>query len=135
MRTYKRIKKRNNTSGEAATNWDFFDEIDEVFGSRSSIDVPQDMLEYSLEDVTNMLLDNSTVELREETENTPTTSMKRKRNDVLEFLEKDSKKEEEIVNKMLKIESEKLEVEKEKVKELKELRALFKKIVEKNAAE
>ncbi|XP_039953246.1 uncharacterized protein LOC120770130 [Bactrocera tryoni] len=48
MGTYKRIKKRNNTSGESSTNWEFFDALDEVFGSRSSVLVPSEMVESSL---------------------------------------------------------------------------------------
>lgn len=44
MGTYKRIKKRNHTSDKAATNWEFFNEMDEVLGCRSNIDVPQGMI-------------------------------------------------------------------------------------------
>ncbi|KAI8125065.1 hypothetical protein CVS40_4872 [Lucilia cuprina] len=51
--TYRRIKKRNNTSGEAATTWEFFDEIDEVYGSRCDVLVPEVNLESSLNDPLN----------------------------------------------------------------------------------
>ncbi|XP_049302154.1 uncharacterized protein LOC125775541 [Bactrocera dorsalis] len=121
MGTYKRIKKRNSTSGEAASNWEYFSEIDEVFGSRSSIEVPLEMTEYSIIS----LESPSTTATIDGVDVTPTTSVKRKRNDVIEFLEKESEKENEAINKLIKIESERLEVEKEKLKELNQLRALF----------
>ncbi|XP_018800648.1 PREDICTED: uncharacterized protein LOC108976170 [Bactrocera latifrons] len=49
MGTYKRIKNPNNISGELATNWEFLQTLDEVLGSRSSVFVPDAMLESSLE--------------------------------------------------------------------------------------
>ncbi|XP_036347242.1 uncharacterized protein LOC118756595 [Rhagoletis pomonella] len=45
MVTYKRIKKRNNTSGEAATPWEFFELFDNVYGSRVDITVPEEILD------------------------------------------------------------------------------------------
>ncbi|XP_054729341.1 uncharacterized protein LOC129238335 [Anastrepha obliqua] len=120
MGTYKRIKKRNNTSGEASSNWEYFDEIDEVFGSRSSINVPLEMTDYSLEEITINPTIYSPVSLTTEEDLTPTTSRKRKRNDVIEFLEKESEKDGEVLDKLLKL------------AELKQLRALFEAIGEKN---
>ncbi|XP_054746078.1 uncharacterized protein LOC129250478 [Anastrepha obliqua] len=132
MGTYKRIKKRNNTSGEAPSNWEYFDEIDKVFGSRSSINVPLEMTDYSFEEITINPTISSPVSLTSEEDLAPTTSRKRKKNDVIEFLEKESEKDGEVLDKLLKLENEKLEVEKEKLAELKELRALFEAIGEKN---
>ena len=48
MGTYKRIKNRNNISGGNLTNREFFDVLNEVFGSRSSIQVPSEITISSL---------------------------------------------------------------------------------------
>ncbi|XP_054736222.1 uncharacterized protein LOC129243112 [Anastrepha obliqua] len=38
--TYKRIKKRNNSSGKEATSWRYFEDFDEVYGTRHSMTPP-----------------------------------------------------------------------------------------------
>ncbi|XP_049316834.1 uncharacterized protein LOC125779520 [Bactrocera dorsalis] len=138
MGTYKRIKKRNNTSGEGATNWEFFQTLDEVFGSRSSVLVPDAMLESSLnslmQDLSNDPPDSPTVLDLDATlpsTSTPRNKLTRKMN-VLEFLNKESEEDAKVMKKLLDTEAEKLAVEKEKLVELKEIRTLFQKILDKS---
>lgn len=139
MGTYKRIKKRNNTSGEGATNWEFFQTLDEVFGSRSSVLVPDAMLESSLEsllreDLSNDPPDSPTVLDSDATlpsTSTPRNKLKRKSN-VLDFLNKESEEDAKVMKKVLDMEAEKLAVEKEKLVELKQIRTLFQKILDKS---
>ncbi|XP_054082958.1 uncharacterized protein LOC128924147 [Zeugodacus cucurbitae] len=143
MGTYKRIKKRNNTSGESSTNWEFFDVMDEVFGSRSSVQVPSEMLESSLESLVEDLTSDSPLTPTDShapmnldatpSENTTQRfAIKRKRCEVLEFLSKESEADAKVMKKLLDIEAEKIAVEKEKVAELKEIRALFQRIVDRS---
>lgn len=46
--TYKRIKKRNNSTGRDATTWEFFNDFDEIYGTRHSISPPSQNLQSSL---------------------------------------------------------------------------------------
>ncbi|XP_018793504.1 PREDICTED: uncharacterized protein LOC108971710 [Bactrocera latifrons] len=48
--TYKRIKKRNGQTGREATSWEFFEEFDEVYGRRHSIQPPAKNLQGSIVD-------------------------------------------------------------------------------------
>lgn len=47
--TYKRIKKRNNTSGRESTSWLHYEDFDEVYGTRHSINLPTQNLQSSVE--------------------------------------------------------------------------------------
>ncbi|XP_049303113.1 uncharacterized protein LOC125776197 [Bactrocera dorsalis] len=49
LATYKRIKKRNRSTGRDATTWDFFNDFDEVYGNRHSVDPPSENLQNSLD--------------------------------------------------------------------------------------
>uniref|UniRef100_A0A034V0F0 Uncharacterized protein n=1 Tax=Bactrocera dorsalis TaxID=27457 RepID=A0A034V0F0_BACDO len=143
MGTYKRIKKRNNTSGESSTNWEFFDVMDKVFGSRSSVQVPSEMLECSLQSLVEDLTSDSpltptdshapmNLDATPSGNTTQRFAIKRKRCEVLEFLSKESEADAKVMKKLLDIEAEKIAVEKEEVAELKEIRALFQRIVDRS---
>ncbi|XP_039969534.1 uncharacterized protein LOC120781393 [Bactrocera tryoni] len=101
--TYRRIKRRNGTSGESATNWDFFDGMDDVYGTRSSISVPDNMLDYSLNQLTYDLSSNDTPSPSPSAPSSEHylgevgTAQKRKRNEVIEFLASESGKTSNIV--------------------------------------
>ncbi|XP_054081538.1 uncharacterized protein LOC128919912 [Zeugodacus cucurbitae] len=69
MGTYKRIKKETVL---LASNWEYFSEFDEVFGSRSSTEVPLEMTEYSIIS----LESPSTTATIDGMDVTPTTSVK-----------------------------------------------------------
>lgn len=128
MVTYKRIKKRNCTSGESATSWEFFDKMDEVYGTRTDVTVPENMLDSSLE----WLLSDSPA-----TPDTPTSPQepprKRARCDVIEFLQNESVVDKEIMNEFLKVEKEKLSVEKDKVEEIRKLREVICEMLNQNS--
>lgn len=139
MGTYKRIKKRNNTSGESSTNWEYFEIMDEIFGSRSSVLVLNEMVESSLEALIGDLSDgpltpdNPTMlntDICPSDINTPRSVVKRKRCDALELLGKESEADAKIMKTLLDMEAEKIALEKDKLAELKELRTLFEKILE-----
>ncbi|XP_039968573.1 uncharacterized protein LOC126764193 [Bactrocera neohumeralis] len=90
MVTYKRIKKRNNTSGEAATHWEFYEEMDDVYGTRSDVAVPQETLDSSLYDILSGTGDTN--DFRELDSTSPKSKPKsdRKKCEVLSFFGKRS---------------------------------------------
>lgn len=94
--TYKRIKKRNNSSGREATSWLHFEDFDEVYGTRHSINVPIENLQNSLELPSSPLLERND----SEPPNSPPTSSRRTtqsrrnaNNELMHFLEDEAMKE------------------------------------------
>ncbi|XP_036332285.1 uncharacterized protein LOC118743625 [Rhagoletis pomonella] len=122
--TYKRIKKRNNTSGEAATTWEFFDEMDEVYCCRSDVVVPEGNLECSLIEILSGTNENSEYEKEPDT-SSPEPKAKKMKNEVLEFLQKEADSDKETLKNFMDLEERKLEVEKEKLEEMRNLRFLL----------
>ncbi|XP_065370935.1 uncharacterized protein LOC135963089 [Calliphora vicina] len=94
--TYKRIKRHNNTSGEAATTWEFFEEMDEVYGSRSDIAVPASTLESSLYDI----LSDTQVDPPEMVMSTEPAT-KKKKCEVLEFLKQQACNDKESIQNLI----------------------------------
>ncbi|XP_049314816.1 uncharacterized protein LOC125778954 [Bactrocera dorsalis] len=126
MVTYKRIKKRNNTSGEAATAWEYFDELDKVYGSRSDITVPESNLDSSMSSIFNSLT-NENAESADSSfsENIGAAPPRKRSRNVLDFLQNESTFEKELLDDLLKCEKEKIEIEKQKLDEIKKLTKLF----------
>lgn len=121
--TYKRIKKRNNTSGEAATTWEFFEEMDEVYGSRADVSVPASSLESSLYDI---LTETDTQgDPPEVVMLSPEPAAKKKKCEILEFLKQQAVDDKESIQNLIKIEEKKLDVEKQKLEEMRSLRILL----------
>ncbi|XP_054728556.1 uncharacterized protein LOC129251281 [Anastrepha obliqua] len=112
MVTYRRIKKRNNTSGQGATNWEFFDLLDEIYGTRADIVVPED------------ILDSSILELSE-SEEQPAFTSKRSKRDVKEIMSDICETDKKYMEEFLQMEKEKLEIERLKIEEMKKLRELL----------
>ncbi|XP_055387837.1 uncharacterized protein LOC129616282 [Condylostylus longicornis] len=138
MCTFKRIKRRNNTSGEACTTWEFYDMLNEVYGNSSNITVPQEILGSSLDDLQELLGNTSTssetIQVQSDVciENlSPATSKPKKKNEILNFLEKEAESDKKIMQEMLEIEKEKIKIEKEKIQELRELKNLLKSLLPK----
>ncbi|XP_018799645.1 PREDICTED: uncharacterized protein LOC108975546 [Bactrocera latifrons] len=134
MIMYKRIKKRNHTSGESATNCEYFEALDEVFFSQSCVQLPEDMTESSIENLLNTLTGESAISSVTETPSinlTPTLGIKRKKNDVIDFLIKEFEKDEATIQKLLKTGKDKVSIEREKLEEVKQIRLLFESMAEK----
>uniref|UniRef100_A0A034WXH0 Myb/SANT-like DNA-binding domain-containing protein n=1 Tax=Bactrocera dorsalis TaxID=27457 RepID=A0A034WXH0_BACDO len=114
MVTYKRIKKRNNTSGEAATACEYFDELDKVHGSRSDITVPESNLDSSMCSIFNSLTNESAESDFSFSENIGAAPPRKRSRNVLDFLQNESTGtyEKELLN-------EKIEIEKLKLDEIK----------------
>ncbi|XP_050337965.1 uncharacterized protein LOC126764212 [Bactrocera neohumeralis] len=60
------------------------------------------------------------------------TAQKRKRNEIIEFLVSESKKQAKLLEALVESEKEKVNIEKEKVQELRSIRNLYEKILERN---
>ncbi|XP_011201793.2 uncharacterized protein LOC105225148 [Bactrocera dorsalis] len=132
--TYKRIKRRSATSGKAATNWEFFEEMDEVYGTRCSVVVPKNTVKRSLEPTEN---ENSSSSPSPSPSASPDVTdtiriRKRKRNEVIAFLASESEKQEKLFETLVATEKEKIRIEKEKLLELKAIRKLYERILERN---
>ncbi|XP_039953243.1 uncharacterized protein LOC120770127 [Bactrocera tryoni] len=120
MVTYKRIKRRNKTSGEAAATWEFFDQMDEIYGTRTDIVVPEELLDSSLSDILSGINDHIADDANSDTDKEP--PRKRARCDVLDFLRAESQEDKKLLKEFLECEKGKLKVEREKVEEMKKLR-------------
>ncbi|XP_039966821.1 uncharacterized protein LOC120778858 [Bactrocera tryoni] len=132
--TYKRIKRRSAMSGKAATNWEFFEEMDEVYGTRCSVVVPENTVKHSLEQTANENSSSSpspSPSACSEVTHTIRTR-KRKRNEVIAFLASESEKQEKLFQVLVETEKEKVKIEKEKLLELKSIRKLYERILERN---
>lgn len=116
--TYKRIKKRNNSSGEAETTWEFFEEMDEVYGSRFGISVPDTILESSSIDTQ---VDPPEVVMSSPEEPAP----KKKKCEILEFLKEQARIDTEFIQNLIAIEEKKLKLEERKLEEMRRLRILL----------
>lgn len=118
MVTYRRIKKRNSTSGEAASTWEFFEDFDVVYGARSDVVVPESLLDSSLNTTLECLLTEENVQ-----GGSPATPPpKRLRCEVLQILREERWADKEFMDSFLNIEKGRLKVKKEKVEEMKKLR-------------
>lgn len=127
MTTYKRIKKRNNRPGEAATSWDFFDQFDEVYGSRfDNMMIPESDLKSSLSSlITELKHEHLANDDDNDSGGSSPPPRKRARSDILEFLRAESESDKKILKELLQCEKEKLKLEREKVEEIKKLRKAF----------
>ncbi|XP_018783192.1 PREDICTED: uncharacterized protein LOC108965321 [Bactrocera latifrons] len=134
--TYKRIKRRSATSGKAATNWEFFEEMDDVYGTRCSVVAPENMVRRSLEPTGNENSSSSPSPCPSPSASSEVThtirTRKRKRNEVISFLTSESEKQEKLFEALVATEKEKVKIEKEKLMELKSIRKLYERILERN---
>lgn len=130
MVTYKRIKKRNKTSGEAATTWDFYDRWDKIYGCRSDISISECTLESSID----ALVEDLTCDSNEPCGSylAPTDHecspppRKRDRADVVEFLRSESVADRKLLEEILNCEKEKIKIEKDKIEKISQLREALK---------
>ncbi|XP_036320400.1 uncharacterized protein LOC118734829 [Rhagoletis pomonella] len=132
--SYKRIKKRNNSSGREATSWLYFEDFDEVYGTRHSINPPPQNLQASLELPSSPPLDEGNVE----PPNSPPTSSRRaphpRRNpnsEILKFFEEQAIKEQTRHDEAMAVEREKLSLEKERIQALLELKSILNRCLQK----
>ena len=116
--TYKRIKKRNNSSGEAATTWEFFEEMDEVYGSRFDVPVPSSILESSFTDTQ---VDPPEIVMPSPEEPSP----KKNKCEILEYLKEQARIDREYIQNLIAIEEKKLKLEERKLEEMRRLRILL----------
>ncbi|XP_039968046.1 uncharacterized protein LOC120779736 [Bactrocera tryoni] len=146
LATYKRIKKRNRSTGRDATTWDFFNDFDEVYGNRHSVDPPSENLQNSLDlpscstaehiRANEMCReDNDVVESVSDVRGNQQNFAKKKRtvsgNETLEFLKKESEEEKLRHREVMTFEREKLEFEKEKAKIMLGLKEVLDKFLQK----
>ncbi|XP_054744187.1 uncharacterized protein LOC129248596 [Anastrepha obliqua] len=132
--TYKRIKKRNNSSGREATSWLHFEDFDEVYGTRHSINVPIENLQSSLGLPSSPLLERN----NNEPPNSPPTSSRRAtqsrknaNNELLHFLEDEAMKEQARHDEVLAVEKEKLALEEERLKTLLDIKSILSQCLQK----
>lgn len=148
LTTYKRIKARNATSGNARSWWDFFEDFDEVYGTRHSVDVPEENLLSSLDVPPSPQSNSSTTDSPVTFEgftneasssqalfSTPKPAKRKRRQDetesTIDFLKEEAKKDDTRFSELLKIENERLEIEKQKLTEMKELKNIMKQLLPK----
>ncbi|XP_050339034.1 uncharacterized protein LOC126765352 [Bactrocera neohumeralis] len=128
--TYKRIKKINNSSGREATSWRYFEDFDEVYGTRHSITPPIANLQASL-DLVPSTSPTSSSEVNGSPDSPPTSSQRAthpratSNKDILKFFEAEAVKEEARHNEVMAMEREKLSLEKERIKALLDMKSVL----------
>ncbi|XP_053968163.1 uncharacterized protein LOC128869617 [Anastrepha ludens] len=148
--TYKRIKKRK--SGRDATTLEFFNDFDEIYGTRHSISPPFQNLQSSLnisssksvqddgeyqrspDENHNSETDSdgdATRNKYENNANTPNTKRKIPASELLEFFKKEAREEKIRHDEAMALEKERLQIEREKVSRMMELREVLDKFVNK----
>lgn len=144
--TYKRIKKRNKESGRDVTCWDFFDMMDEVYGTRHSLDPPREYLIDSLEtpdrDIqTEDDLPRFDSQISSPSTPSPSTSNRRnkrrkvtqeKENEILIFLQEEAKKDDQRHKELMEAEKQRLQIETERNEELRDLKNILREILQSN---
>ncbi|XP_050338208.1 uncharacterized protein LOC126765339 [Bactrocera neohumeralis] len=133
--TYKRIKRRNEQTGREATSWEFFEEFDDVYGRRHSIQPPAKNLQGSLMDSAEVCEgsgdDNTDYSSESQLVNERRKRPKTAANEALEFLKNEALKEQTRHEEVLQFEKEKLNFEKEKINVMMKLRETLEKLTEK----
>ncbi|XP_018800009.1 PREDICTED: uncharacterized protein LOC108975759 [Bactrocera latifrons] len=116
---------KKNTLEEATTHWDFYEEMYDVYGTRSDVTVPQETLDSSLYDILSGT--GGTNDFLELDSTSPKSKSKldRKKCEVVSFLEKEASADKEILKELMQVEKKKLEVDKQKVEEMRSLRLLL----------
>lgn len=135
--TYKRIKKRNNSTGRDATTWEFFNDFDEIYGTRHSISPPSQNLQSSLnisssksvqddgeyqrspDENHNSETDSDGDATRNEYENNANTPNKKRKipaSELLEFFKKEVCEEKIRHNEAIAVEKERLQIERKSFK-------------------
>ncbi|XP_017494330.1 PREDICTED: uncharacterized protein LOC108382471 [Rhagoletis zephyria] len=130
LASYKRIKKRNNSTGRDATTWDFYDDFDNVYGRRHSIQPPEQNLQSSLPGLSEINVnenesDSDGRDFETSVASTPRKRSKPSANETLVFFKEEAANEQKRHEEVLKLEKEKLEIEKEKIKAMEELRKVL----------
>lgn len=132
--TYKRIKNRNKESGRNSTSWEFYDDFDEIYGTRHSINPPSSNLISSLED----LIEDSIEEPIEETSqsrNSPEPVPKKKKkdnqNEILRHLQEESEREQKRHEEIIAIEQKKMEIEEKRIEAMLQLKDVLEKTISK----
>ncbi|XP_054729200.1 uncharacterized protein LOC129253190 [Anastrepha obliqua] len=126
--TYKRIKARNKESGRDATSWTFFDDFDEIYGGRHSINPPVENLVSSIdENVGNACTPSD--DMQSSGDDSPICRIKRRRTntDILQYLEDESGKEQKRHEENLAIEERKLLIEERRINAMMELKEVLEK--------
>ncbi|XP_053955147.1 uncharacterized protein LOC128861215 [Anastrepha ludens] len=121
LASYKRIKRRNKESGRDATTWEYFDEFDAMYGCRHSVEPPEENLQSSLASPSG---DESECDLEEQVGSARKRS-KKTANEAISFFKEEASKEQNRHEDVLRLEREKLEIEKEKIRVLNSLRDIL----------
>lgn len=123
--TYKRIKHRNNESGQEATRWEFFDNFDSVYGTKHFVTPPANIQASSLDTYNVNEVEQSTDEDENCTLSTPQHKRRRQNqnsektlSEVLQFMKTQEANEE-------RRHQEQIEVDKERIDVLKDIRNLL----------
>lgn len=104
--------------------------MDEVYGSRCDVSTPESTLESSLYEVlTDSQMDNSSAEVAAPP---PEPAAKKKRCEILVFLKQQACNDKYAVQQLIDIEERKLEVEKQKLEEMRNLRIFLSGLINKN---
>ncbi|XP_036334039.1 uncharacterized protein LOC118744802 [Rhagoletis pomonella] len=122
--TYKRIKDRIMSKGRTSSSWEFFDDFDEVYGTRYSINTKKDLTEPTLEHATDE--EENIVEVK------PARCSKCKKRksdaaaDFLGFLKEQANREQARHDEVMEIERKKLRLEEERMKVFGDLKDILK---------
>nr|XP_014093722.1 uncharacterized protein LOC106619917 [Bactrocera oleae] len=122
LASYKRIKKRNKSTGRDATSWEYFEEFNAVYGSRHSIEPPLENLLSSLGSPT---CEDSDCGDSDSYLGSASKRSKKSQNETLTFLKAESSQEQKRHDELVQLEREKLEIEKEKISVLSALREIL----------
>lgn len=118
MISYKRIKQRNTETGQGRTTWEYFDELDEIYGSRHAVAPPSNMLlsTFGAENAEETVADLD-MEASSSMQNRNAAQPARKRraapnteNEILKFLKEQEEEEKIRFNNLLEAERDRIEV-------------------------
>ncbi|XP_075161210.1 uncharacterized protein LOC142234031 [Haematobia irritans] len=130
--TYKRIKKRNKETGRNATKWEFFDDFDQVYGTRHSIDPPVGNLIASLDQPQTSgngedFLDEY-LSLNESNEGEPQPKKKKRSNEILQYLENEALNEQKRHEELMAMEERKLLMEQQRINTMSQLKDVLERV-------
>lgn len=136
--SYKRIKKRNKDSGRNATTWEFFEDFDEVYGTRHSIDPPVANLISSLDETQASANGEDSLDqcVSSHDSNGGEPQPKRKkrgnRNEILEYLENEAVKEQKRHEELMAMEERKLLMEQQRIDTMSQLKDVLERTIAHN---
>lgn len=132
LTTYKRIKSRNKESGRNATTWEFYEDFDEIYGIRHSVVPPAVNLISSIEPTGTPEPSPEPTECTAEEVEPPSKKTRGSQNEILEYIKKESEKEQKRHEELMAMEERKLQVEEKRVSTMLQLKEVLERTIGNN---